>query len=310
MQKLNKIKDDLILLVLKSQQLLPKDKSMNFKQKILLIVIMMALMMSAHGQISGSKAEPNNRLPNFQYVNPVFELTDEQLENKTRVLRFSTFTGHREGVAKISGITNYSSYVDRAQGTIRIYMHNLTIEEMLTKGFRNSSRIVLEVSDSSRYRYKESYGSFEKWLRENTYCFELLLPLEITDVKRKMEIVNEELSSFFKVKFFEEKRKVRSLVLIRLSDNVRLGSKGKGAPSFDNKGKLNGVELKVIGSLLYRAQMPPFFDETGFKDKVDMDLGISDWTDLTSVRKALANYGLDLREELREVNMFIIQEIN
>jgi len=53
---------------------------------------------------------------------------------------------------------------------------------------------------------------------------------------------------------------------------------------------------------------PYVYDGTGYKGEGMMQLGVSDWTDIPAIRKAIQPYGLDLKEEEREVDKFVFTE--
>ena len=100
--------------------------------------------------------------------------------------------------------------------------------------------------------------------------------------------------------------------MVRTSDKDKIKSNGVGESTYDKTGHFNNISIADdrFGDYLYKAGMPPVVDETGYKDPVDMDLNISDWTNLGALRKALNHYDLDLKEEKREVVMFVITELN
>jgi hypothetical protein len=243
----------------------------------------------------------------FDYKKTPFKLENEQLVNKNRFLRFSVLTGYREGVEPVKGFANFGGYTDTLTGTRRVYMYNLSIQDMLTHGMLGPNQVVLEVNDPSKYRYDPSYGSKESWLRKNGNCYEFMLPAgTIQDIK----VVEDDLANILGVKFGNEKRLVKALVLVRTSNIDKIKATGKGNRGYDMLGHFINVPINRIGHALYEAGMPPFVDETGYKDAVDLNLNIKSWTDLPTLRLELQRYDLDLKEEMREVEMFVITENN
>ncbi|MBB5637835.1 hypothetical protein HDF26_000836 [Pedobacter cryoconitis] len=245
----------------------------------------------------------------FNPLKPTFKLDKEQLINKKRFLRFSLLTGYREGVVPIKGLTNFASTTDVISGIRILYMYNLSIQDMLTYGMYQSNRVVLEVKDPSHYHYDPTQGLERQWLRKNAYCFELALPIEKFNSNT---IILDELSRIFGVECGLKKRLVNALVLVRTSEKDKIKSKGIGVDTYDKTGHFNNISIADdrFGDYLYKSGMPPVVDETDYKGPVDMDLNISDWTNLAEVRKALNRYDLDLKEEKREVLMFVITELN
>ena len=243
----------------------------------------------------------------FDQRKPIFKLSNEQLANKSRFLRFSALTGYREGVEPIKGYANFIAIPDAKTGTKRFCIFNVSIQDMLSHGFYKSNRVILEVKDPSKYRYDPKYGTEQEWLRRNGYCFEYCVPASAVN---GVKTLDEELARVFGVKFGNQKRMVDALVLIRTSGIDKIRSKEIGEGSYDLQGNFNNktISNNRFGDALNLAGMPPVVDETGYTDPVDMQLDIKDWTDLQTVRKALQRYDLDLKQEKREVEMFIITE--
>ncbi|SEB21651.1 hypothetical protein SAMN05443550_1216 [Pedobacter hartonius] len=242
----------------------------------------------------------------FDIIRPVFKFNKEQQSNTNRFLRYSVLTGYREGVEPIKGWANFAGYTDTLTGTRRLYMFNLSIEEMLTHGMKKTSQVLLEVKDPSKYRYDSTQGSKDAWLKKNAHCYELLLPVSAITSSKQLE---DDLAKTLGVRFGIEKRFVNALVLIRTSNKDKIKSSGKEKPETDMKTYFRNVLVNYLAYPLMDADMPPMVDETGYKDHVDLILNISDWKDLVAVRKALRKYDLDLKEEKRELEMFVITEI-
>lgn len=244
----------------------------------------------------------------FSYSKLPFKLTEIQAVNETRLLRFTLLTGYREGIQPVNGFTNYAAYYDVNAGTIRFYMFNSTIEEMLTHGYYAQNKIILEVKDPSKYRYDSSQGSKLDWMRKNAYCLEFLIPFGLS--KNAIEF-EEEITRLFHVKGQLENRMVNALILVRTSKKDKIRSKGKGGSISDNHGYLNNVSLteEPFSQFLDLANMPPLIDETGYTYPVDMDLKIASWSNLSELKKAFKKYDLDLKLEKREIKMFVIKDI-
>ncbi|NQX37615.1 hypothetical protein SAMN05421820_103394 [Pedobacter steynii] len=241
----------------------------------------------------------------FDDEKPLFKFQDEQLANPNKLLRYAALTGYREGVAPVRGQfnVNFKGYNDEKTETRRIYMYNLSIQDMLTHGLVKPNQVFLEVKDPSKYRYDPKQGTETEWLRKNGYCYELLLPL---GVLKGMHTLDNEIRKIFNVTSGWEKRKVKTWILVRTSSTEKFKSSG-GDPFIDQvKGTYRNVNIGIIG-----VNSPvPFLDETGYKKAANIDLGIdiSTVTDVTILRKALQKYDLDVKEEIREKSMFVITE--
>lgn len=247
----------------------------------------------------------------FDPKKALFNFHGEQLNNKTGLLRYAALTRYREGVNPVKGQfnTNFEGYNDEKAGTRRIYMYNLSIQDMLTHGLIKRSQILLEVKDPSKYRYHHSYGPEIEWLRKNGYCYELLVPI---GVLKGFQTIDKEIQRIFNVTARWEKRNVKTWVLIRTSTAEKFKTAGQETIKDPVRGVYRNVNIGWIGVPLNELGPVPFLDETGYKGMVDLDLGV-DLTkveDFDQLRKVLKKYDLDLKEEMREKQMFVITENN
>lgn len=262
-----------------------------------------------------SIAQDKDKAPNiasrplfdFEATKPPFDFTAEQQENTNRMLRFTILTGYREGVEPIRGLANFATYSDKKNGTAKTFMYNLSIQDMLTFGFYNSSRVILEVENPKRYRYDVSQGDYNTWMRANAHCFEMMQPIGAV---KGAEVLKSELARMLNVKFGLQKRLVDVLILKRTSSKDKLKSAGKGDAKYDFSGRLNNIELNRLITILYEAQYLPLVDETGYTAPVDMDLRFDPKMGIEGLRKELRRYDLDIQPGKREYEMFVITENN
>jgi hypothetical protein len=119
-----------------------------------------------------------------------------------------------------------------------------------------------------------------------------------------------------------ETRRVKCLVLKRITSEDRIKSKGGqhvyGLSVMDNGSsfiyKNESIEdlFSNLQTLVYyQDAFTPFFDETNYKDNIDITIPWDD--DLANisfekVRKALNAYGLDMVEEYKELEMLVISD--
>lgn len=253
-------------------------------------------------------------LSQFNYEKPLFSFKEEQLENRNRLLRYSALTGYREGVLPLKGQfnVNFAGYNDEVTGTRRIYMYNLSVEELLTHGLKRKSRVLLDVKDPSRYRYDPEkdtlYGSETEWLRKNGYCFEMLLPI---GALKGMETIDNAVKRRFGLSTVTEEREVNTLTLVRTSVAEKYKPVAAGSAVMDaSKGLYRNVGFAWLGESLEQYGLQPFFNATGYAGLADLDLGINmqGRVNLEELRKALLRYDLDLKTEKHKVLMFVISE--
>lgn len=243
----------------------------------------------------------------FDYNKPVFKLQDAQSINKNSMLRFVSVSGYREGVSAVAGAfgLNFKSYTDTVSGILQISFYNSSIADIVGHGLVPRHEIYLEVKDPSKYLYDPKYGDKESWMRKNAYCYELALPQgTIKDVST----LDKFLSHDFGVTFGAAKRMVKALILVRTSGVDKLKSAEKGEGKYDMQGHFNNIPIDRLSHPLKEAGLPPMVDETGYTGNVDLDLKISSWTDLEALRRELARYDLDLKDGMRELEVFVITE--
>lgn len=273
---------------------------------IYLLTFFVSLSSSAAAQDDSTAFNYHKPLFDFDEEKPVFQLENEQKTNEHGFLRYSVLTGYREGVKPISGPVgvNFKVHTDPETGTKRFVMFNSSIAEMVTTGMVRPSSIYLEVKDPSKYLYDPKYGDKETWMRKNAYCYEFAIPSgTVTGYP-----LNKDLAQVFGIKFGEEKRTVKVLVLKRTSGIDKIKSKGEGEGFYNIQGHFNNIPLNRLAHYLADAGLPPMVDETNYKYPIDLDLKITSWKDLNSINKELKRYDLNLSEGMREMDMFVIKE--
>lgn len=270
---------------------------MNFKIVILFMLLLICIRGNAQ---QGDTIGMNYKKSLFKYDGSVFKLKGEQLENKHRFLRFSMITGYRKGLISRKGL---SSSVDEEHGTARVFINNSSIEELLS--FDINCPIILEVKNPSKYRYDITLGSKLDWMFKNTYCFEYLFPYGTI---KKMDVIKGELAHYFNVKFSVEKRLLDVLILFRTSNKDKIKSFEKGEGHYNGKGDFTNVNLDQIICFLENNGLPLILNETGYNDKVNLDIG--DQKDIISLREKLKDYDLDIKLEERKMDVFVIRENN
>lgn len=264
----------------------------------------MAFRLNAQTDTSFNYRRP---LFDFDYDKPVFKLENEQASNKNRALRYTVLTGYREGVEPILGQfqTNFKATIDKQKGVHKMVTFNLSLEELITGGpfLVQPAKVLFEVSDPAKFRYEPKYGDKVAWLRKNGYCLELAIPAG-TILMTRFKV--SEIKRLFNVEYGFEKRQVKALVLIRTSTADKIRSAGAQQAG---TGKFMYLPFPLIVDRLNSLTgFPPFVDETGYTEPVDLDIEGS-LGDVSALRKALQKYDLDLKEESRTLEMFVIREV-
>ncbi|WP_051293274.1 TlpA family protein disulfide reductase [Olivibacter sitiensis] len=148
-------------------------------------------------------------------------------------------------------------------------------------------------------------GTFEKY---NLYNYELIVPEDKVDSLYYYML--EDLNRYSDYIGTIEKRMVDCLVLIRTSTKDKIKSKGgKIKNTFPQTPSI--LSNCPIGYMLIRLNDDtpielPIIDETGYSGNVDIE--ISGFTDLASLKKELNRYDLDLIPVKRNLFMFVLTD--
>jgi len=271
----------------------------------ILLLLCFSLWHFAHGQEWLEDCSYVRPLFDFNEQKPLFAFNEEQLANENRYLRYYALTGYREGVFTTTGSfgLSFSTVDDKDSGTRLLYMYNVSIGEMVTHRVGNPDWVVYEVKDPSRYRYLPAYGPREAWLRKNGLCFEMMLPSASMDVG----LVDTLLSSRLGLTWRWEKREMKALVLFRLSKAEKFSCGNTAISGAQGNKKFTGMGFDGLGKAL-SVEGRPFIDQTGYSGLVDIVLEVKDPKDLAGINRQLRQYDLAVKEELRELNMFVIKE--
>lgn len=234
--------------------------------------------------------------------------------------RYAAFYGcYQDGVE-----TKHGTAKDSTNHTRRDYIVNLpainiyTTRWFLATGnfrFPGPSHVILEVKDPLKYISQEDASEPSLVIRRRTsLCYEAMSPdTGQTDQQVAMATIKD-LDHLLGLHGRYEKRKMKCLILVRTDSIDRLKSKVIGG---ENWGELKTPHIQLSNqslssNLVWKINQfygnPPTFDETGYTGNVDMDFILSSWQDIPAVRKALQSYGLDLKEEERELEVFVLTE--
>ncbi|WP_276964378.1 TlpA disulfide reductase family protein [Chryseobacterium sp.] len=179
------------------------------------------------------------------------------------------------------------------------------IFQMHKESFSDKRRIV-EVQNPIVLDYiKKADGSVED---SNLYSYEYIVPLSKADSLYPLMLKN--ISEYGDYKATIEKRTVRCLVLKRTSSINKLKTTGgltRFSFSMTETTLKNASLYKLINNLNAIPTVSlPIVDDTGITGNVDLTMGAI--SDVSSIRRALSQYDLDLQEEEREIDMLIIKD--
>ncbi|QQD14397.1 TlpA family protein disulfide reductase [Sphingobacterium sp. UDSM-2020] len=186
-------------------------------------------------------------------------------------------------------------------------IYNPILYELFSKNGEqfNSKRIITEVAEPALLHLIKKDGKSDK---SNFYNYELIIPEDKADSLYYYMLAD--LNRYSEYTGTIEKRMVDCLVLVRTSEKDKIKSKG-GEPKIDFSASpiilTNQKLIAMVNMLSERANIKfPIVDETGYTNNVDIE--ITGFTDLASLKKELNRYDLDLIPAKRSLNMFVLRD--
>ena len=170
----------------------------------------------------------------------------------------------------------------------------------------NPKRTIIEVSEPTLLNHiVKSDGSYEN---HNLYNYEFIVPEKMAD--SIFYYMLEDLNRYSDYIGAIEKRLIDCLVLVRTSTEDKIRSKGE-KPTYSYSSSYYVFINRPIGHMIniFNGETsinPPIIDETGYTETIDIK--ISEFTDLKSLRKQLNQYDLDVVPAKRSLNMFVLKD--
>ncbi|RFZ92873.1 hypothetical protein D0C36_15900 [Mucilaginibacter conchicola] len=232
----------------------------------------------------------------------------------SRVLYHSLLSGYKAGLA--SGIS--VSAFDPVLGQ-RFTARNVPFPWLCRLAFGENgrrfpvSRTMILSRDALGMNSSLSGQAFEGWLDAgHGWCYELALPASLAGSAYGM-MQADLLRLFPQYRVSVERRELPCLALVRTGDADRLRSAG-GEVSVDigpYKAVLHNAHLSQLMMRLERQYLQgsalPLTDATGYTGRVDLSLEAPLY-DVPALNKALAAYGLALREQRGTVEVLVVRD--
>ena len=218
--------------------------------------------------------------------------------------------------------------IDSSEKTVTTEIANFSILTLFKYAFGNlipdgladiytnelmDNRIILNVKDPNLLYPPSDDNKKDAWFSKNYFCYESVMPLDKS--KNKFLGMQNDLNKYFPYVERVETRKVRCLILKRISENDLIQTKGKKeeGTNINDHLKIRNQPLKssLLKSLTYAnsSLTTPILDETNYRGNIDIDINAK-LTDILHVRKKLQKFGLDLVEGDREIKMLVISDKN
>lgn len=237
----------------------------------------------------------------YDYNQPLLMLNKDNLPSfaNPSKMSYSVVTSHLEGIAHRSNLLGTLN--DSVPS--RYYMINNSIYEMYLQAFGRFfsdfplSKLMLQVSDTSKILYLPQFGYKAEWEEKHTYCY------ETTQSGQGTEKIVGDLNKYFNMEGKIEHRKVASWILKDFEKKDLL-------PISRNKG--NG--LYSISNIIYELNMQWgsfLINESKYK-KSELNNFYIPINNLSKNRQALNEilnpYGLEISEAEREVEVFVLTD--
>lgn len=205
---------------------------------------------------------------------------------------------------------------DTLRHTVRTYVVNFPILKMYMMAWGRllyfpPNRILLETGDTSRFIYRPRDGYRADWNRRNSYVYESVLPASTPDSLRLLTM-RRDLDRYLSLHGRMEKRRLPCYVLsLRGADTALFRSKGgKALNTLNAAGGIKELRNAKLSNILWQMNRQPgsipVVDETHYSGTADMTLKVSSFSDIPAVQAALAPYGLQLKKEERELQVFVL----
>jgi len=240
---------------------------------------------------------------------PIVTVTVSESSIGTRSLTpyYSAMTGYAPDRPQ-----KHRQVADSAERTILFTYSNVSLYSMILSSLGISratispSHILWRVNDRSRYSRSRNDNDVIKWKQANYYSYEAKAPLHTTDAAFRSGL-SQDLKRFFPGLHFQlDTQQHACLKLVAIADLATIVSKGGPSSALvDSERPVKKLSNQRISRLVYLLNQhfdgTPVFDETGYTKAVDITLPVKDLSDITAVRNALREQGLDLQNTSREV---------
>lgn len=260
----------------------------------------------------------NDFLPKID-VNTALIKQEEKFEKNSFNRYAAIFGMYQDGVSTKFGFSR-----DTISHTRRDYIINLPVLSIYFTKWKeatgvsrniNPSSTILEVGDLTKYVKQEDSEESSYAKRKNTFvCYEAMTVDTGQSEKEVARKVISDLDYLLRLHGRYERRKIKCLVMYRIDSLDKIKYQGD-----DLEGRSNlvvpNIELvnKSLGLLVWKMNRfygnPPVFDETGYTSNISLKFSLKSWQDISAIKAALNNYGIGLREEQREIEVFVLTDL-
>jgi thiol-disulfide isomerase/thioredoxin len=230
----------------------------------------------------------------FDVSKPLFGNGNGGEENNVKYK--SILTGYIEGVSA----SRYSDVDKKGIGS-KIYMRNVPLVNLFKEAYHvsRSVMVLLNIKDPNKYQIKHSDLN---WGKDKTFSYEL--STASTSTERLHKLMQHDLYAYFGMKAKVEMRKIKCHEIIKTGQRAKKKMRANAIPNEDDFRSIEGLvqNLNSWGEV-------PAFDARIIKDEQLIEIKEKDMLNALVLKKILNDYGLDIIETEKELEMFVISEV-
>ncbi|MCX2483388.1 FKBP-type peptidyl-prolyl cis-trans isomerase [Pedobacter sp. MR2016-24] len=250
----------------------------------------------------------------FDRSKSLFKLDEKQIDTSTTDFSYSAISDYKEGVNSEGLSGGMGINKNEVNKTIRAYFLNqpifnsyLTLLNYTVKPdslvkpqiLFSPNQIIWEVADRSWYTHEKEFGYQQNWIREHGICFESVqVDKGQTDQQVYRSIIND-MNGLLGLNVRWEKRDLDVLILTKKE-------------TIEHSDKITGTKIRrsnLVYELNQYASNPYIFDETKEGEK-EIDINISDWTNIPEIQRQLNLIGYELKKEKKLVDKLVFTEVD
>lgn len=225
--------------------------------------------------------------------------------NGENVLYRSMITGYADGI-----VPGTKRDINKEGYITRLCVINASILQLYQLAFQQyvfKNRILFEVKDRTTIPTDDNWNS-SSWKQKNTFCYELITPpISKTVLYKQMQI---DLLNFFGYRAELAMRKVKCLILKSYGKEMNYNELKKPENNFEHAADRNFIHNQSLSDLVQylNSRLPiPVIDESNYTSPIHIDFN-GDILNIEFLKKELNQYGFDIIEEKRELEMFVLSD--
>jgi thiol-disulfide isomerase/thioredoxin len=236
----------------------------------------------------------------------------QKIAEDSTIKRFEALSAYIPGM--YSGVGSTDNMIVAGNSSI-LNLYRLAYSEGTMKFIGGWNKVKLITDDSLRFTHglgkTQQFKSM--WTTENTYNYVLKVP--IGDSLKKWEIMRKNLSDYFP--FISAKVQLvarECYVLKQINNNARFQAKEAKQFNYSKSPyniRVENGNMKLFVELLkwaYQNSELQVLDETGYTGNVDIQIE-AEVSKPEELNKALLEYGLILRKEIRNIEILVIRDL-